>query len=48
MNSNAVNSKNYQSVLEKIFANIEYILQKILDAIVSINASNNFDEFLLW
>jgi len=48
MNSNAVNGKNYQNLLEKIFANIEFILQKILNGIVSLDASNNFDEFLLW
>jgi len=48
MNSNAVYSKNYQSILEKIFANVEYILQKLLEAIVSLDASNNFDELLLW
>jgi cobalamin biosynthesis Co2+ chelatase CbiK len=48
MNSNAVNGKDYQNLLEKIFANIEFILQKILNGIVLLDASNNFDEFLLW
>lgn len=48
MNSNSVNNKNYQNVLEKIFGNIEFVLQKILSGIVSIDASNNFNEFLLW
>lgn len=48
MMSSSVNIKNYQSVLEKIFSNVEYILQKILSGIILVDISNNLDQFLLW
>ena len=48
MLSSSVNGKNYQAVLEKMFANIEYILKKVLEGIVLIDVSNNFEQFLLW
>jgi len=48
MQSNAINEKNYKIVLEKMFGNLEYILKFVLEGINQIDASVNFDHFLLW
>ncbi len=47
MHSDSVNLKNYHNILEKIFVNIEIILQNVLKNISLIDAANNFDTFLL-
>jgi len=48
MHSDSVNQKNYQNILEKIFSNIEKIIQKVLEGINQIDAAKNFEQFLLW
>lgn len=48
ISSNSINQNNFQKIFEKIFAHIEFILQKILIGINTIDFSNNEDKFILW
>lgn len=48
MMSSSINQNNFQKILEKIFSNVEFILQKILIGISTIDVSNDTEKFLLW
>ena len=48
MASTSINQNNFQKFLEKIFAHVEYIIQKILIGISTIDVAIELEKFLIW
>jgi hypothetical protein len=46
--SNSINKFNFKEILEKIFAHLEFILQKVLLGIKCIDVSKESKNFLQW
>ncbi len=46
--SNSINTSNFKKILEKIFAHVEFILQKVLTGISNIDISKESKNFLKW